>query len=327
MLAEPVNNIKGIGDRAAADFAKMKIFTHKDLLEHFPLRYEHYPYPVPVEECHPAKTAALQFILNNEIKQTRTGNGCYVRMNVNGRILMLLWFHNPYLRHMLHLKQEYIFLGSIVEKEDGSYIMTSPVFFTPEQYIQLQGTYDPVYRQTKNLRTTKIQKAIGEIKEDINLLEDQVPEDVQQHFDLMPYKDAVRTLHFPGSREDIEAAKRSICISELYGYLSEVHKRKKRGKTVYRTGIFQPLRIPFSLTEGQQNVWDDIMNDLNSGIQMRRLIQGDVGSGKSIIAFLAMAAIAQNGYQSVLLAPTEIYAKMLWRGFNVLVYIVFFFTS
>ena len=309
MLENPIDDIKGVGSKSTEEFHKMKIDTHKDLLEHFPIRYEYYPEPVPAKDFFPAKTTAIRLILKTMPLPARTGNGHYIRLRFEQRTLMLIWFHNPYINRLLSLNHEYIFRGTISMNADGTYIMSSPAFYTLEQYIVCQGNYEPVYRQTKNLRTGRIQKAIHEIRDEIPFLEDLTPEGFRRQFSLMPYAKAVETLHFPSSEKLIQDARRSICMMELYGYLYQVHQMKKKDQTVFRIGAVQQVSLPFSLTKDQQDTWEQIQADFRTGYQMRRLVQGDVGTGKSMIAFLSMIAMAQNGYQSVLLAPTEILAQ------------------
>lgn len=309
MLENLIDDIKGVGSKSTEEFHKMKIDTHKDLLEHFPIRYEYYPEPVPAKDFFPAKTTAIRLILKTMPLPARTGNGHYIRLRFEQRTLMLIWFHNPYINRLLSLNHEYIFRGTISMNADGTYIMSSPAFYTLEQYIVCQGNYEPVYRQTKNLRTGRIQKAIHEIRDEIPFLEDLTPEGFRRQFSLMPYAKAVETLHFPSSEKLIQDARRSICMMELYGYLYQVHQMKKKDQTVFRIGAVQQVSLPFSLTKDQQDTWEQIQADFRTGYQMRRLVQGDVGTGKSMIAFLSMIAMAQNGYQSVLLAPTEILAQ------------------
>lgn len=309
MLENPIDDIKGVGSKSTEEFHKMKIDTHKDLLEHFPIRYEYYPEPVPAKDFFPAKTTAIRLILKTMPLPARTGNGHYIRLRFEQRTLMLIWFHNPYINRLLSLNHEYIFRGTISMNADGTFIMSSPAFYTPEQYIACQGNYEPVYRQTKNLRTGKIQKAIHEIRDEIPLLEDLTPEGFRRQFSLMPYAKAVEALHFPLSKKMIQEARRSICMMELYEYLYQGHQMKKKDQTVFRIGVVQQVSLPFSLTKDQQDTWEQIQADFRTGYQMRRLVQGDVGTGKSMIAFLSMIAMAQNGYQSVLLAPTEILAQ------------------
>lgn len=306
MLENPIDDIKGVGSKSTEEFHKMKVDTHKDLLEHFPIRYEYYPEPVPAKDFFPAKTTAIRLILKTMPLPARTGNGHYIRLRFEQRTLMLIWFHNPYINRLLSLNHEYIFRGTISMNADGTFIMSSPAFYTPEQYIACQGNYEPVYRQTKNLRTGKIQKAIHEIRDEIPILEDLTPEGFRRQFSLMPYAKAVEALHFPLSKKMIQEARRSICMMELYEYLYQVHQMKKKDQTVFRIGVVQQVSLPFSLTKDQQDTWEQIQADFRTGYQMRRLVQGDVGTGKSMIAFLSMIAMAQNGYQSVLLAPTEI---------------------
>ena len=309
MLENPIDDIKGVGSKSTEEFHKMKVDTHKDLLEHFPIRYEYYPEPVPAKDFFPAKTTAIRLILKTMPLPARTGNGHYIRLRFEQRTLMLIWFHNPYINRLLSLNHEYIFRGTISMNADGTFIMSSPAFYTPEQYIACQGNYEPVYRQTKNLRTGKIQKAIHEIRDEIPILEDLTPEGFRRQFSLMPYAKAVEALHFPLSKKMIQEARRSICMMELYEYLYQVHQMKKKDQTVFRIGVVQQVSLPFSLTKDQQDTWEQIQADFRTGYQMRRLVQGDVGTGKSMIAFLSMIAMAQNGYQSVLLAPTEILAQ------------------
>lgn len=315
MLSDSVENIKGIGKKAEEDLNKIKIYTHKDLLEHFPIRYEYYAPPISVEEFIPSKMISIKCIVTRLPVPTKTGNGQYISMNINGKYLNLLWFHNPYISRILQLKKEYVFRGSIIENGNGTYSMVSPTFYTVDEYSKIQGVYEPVYRQSKNLKSGKIRNAIEQIKDEIEGLEDFVADNVRTDLKMMKYSEAVYKLHFPQDKKQLTEAIRSIKYMELYQYLKAVHDKKQRKCTVYRMAKFKDIILPFELTDGQKETWLDIQKDMDSGIQMRRLVQGDVGSGKSIVAFLSMIAMGQNGYQSALLAPTEILAQQHYEAF------------
>ena len=215
-----------------------------------------------------------------------------------------------------------VFLGKVTSFK-GQKTMQQPRIFRPEEYAAKLGTLEPVYGQTKGLSNNAILKAVRQAMEVAVIRPDFVPESIRYNRTLMDMRTAIRTMHFPESMEQFEAARKRLAFNELFLFslaLAEKKAHHAAEKSVFVIEVHPEVaalveKLPFRLTEGQKAAVQDIATDLGSGFVMNRLVQGDVGSGKTIVAFLAMLETALSGYQAALMAPTEIlaeqhYAKM-----------------
>ncbi len=195
--------------------------------------------------------------------------------------------------------------------------MQQPRIFRPEEYEAKIGTLEPVYGQTKGLSNNTILKAVRQAMEVAVIRPDFVPESIRYNRTLMDVRTAIRTMHFPESMEQFEAARKRLAFNELFLFslaLAEKKAHHAAEKSVFVIEVHPEVaalveKLPFRLTEGQKAAVQDIATDLGSGFVMNRLVQGDVGTGKTIVAFLAMLETALSGYQAALMAPTEILAE------------------
>ena len=314
-----LKDIKGIGPKTELLFNRLGIFSADELIRYYPISYEEYTSPVPVSEIKAGakQTAAGWLIKSPVLRQFGSRQILISEISDGTGALRLMWFNAPYLSGLLKRGSQFYFRGNVRQK-NGMLTMEHPEVFTPAQYENLENTLVPVYSLTKGLsgktvgRCVKaaLEKLLPEIREFL-------PDNILQLQEIMNETDAVKLIHFPKNRQEYEAARKRLVFDELFFFVLGVRMMKKENEEMINEFPMQKVwlteevidRLPFRLTEAQLRVWREIESDLGSTKLMSRLIQGDVGSGKTVLAFLAMIMTAENGYQSTLTAPTEVLAK------------------
>lgn len=320
-----LTEIKGIGDKTEKLFIKTGVNTAEDLLKHYPVGYDRYEEPVSVQRCIPEyKCAVFGAIQKNpDVKKVRNLSVITTYVRDETGILHLTWFNMPYLRTSLKRGYQYVFRGKVTEK-GGKLLMEQPEVFTPAAYAEKLHNLQPVYHLTKGLTNRAVQKAIKEAFSLLgNQVRDELPEELRRRYDLMDYREALRNIHFPSDMEVLIKARRRLVFEEFLHFIIGIRQLKEAQavtenhfpmKQVWKTEeVIEAL--PYELTGAQKRVWFELERDLSSPRLMSRLIQGDVGSGKTILAFLSMIMSAENGYQSALMVPTEVLAKQHFEGF------------
>lgn len=320
-----LRDIKGIGEKTEKLFNKTGVYTAEDLICNYPANYDEYRPPVEIKECEPGQKWAVFGAIqkNPDVKKVKnlSVTATYIRDNTG--ILNLTWFNMPYLRTTLKRGHQYVFRGKVLEKH-GKYVMEQPEIFTPAAYEGKLHFLQPVYHLTKGLSNNAVQKAVREAFVRLESgLSETLPEEIRQRYRLMERKEALRLIHFPTGMEALIQARRRLVFDEFVHFILGIRKLKE---TQAMTENHFPIKevwdteeimenLPYRLTNAQMRVWQEIERDLSRNRLMSRLIQGDVGSGKTILAFLAMIMSAKNGYQSAMMVPTEVLAKQHYDGF------------
>ena len=319
-----LTELKGIGPKTEKLFLKLGIRTVEDLVYDFPHTYLSYPKTQPVGNLVDGEQQAVMGMLEKDATVVNLHGllmtTAYVR-DLSGK-LRLSWFNSAFLKSTLRAGTVLVFLGKVTSFK-GQKTMQQPRIFRPEEYAAKLGTLEPVYGQTKGLSNNAILKAVRQAMEVAVIRPDFVPESIRYNRTLMDMRTAIRTMHFPESMDRFEAARKRLAFNELFLFslaLAEKKAHHAAEKSAFVIKAHPEVaalveKLPFRLTEGQKAAVQDIAADLGSGFVMNRLVQGDVGSGKTIVAFLAMLETALSGYQAALMAPTEIlaeqhYAKM-----------------
>lgn len=319
-----LTELKGIGPKTEKLFLKLGIRTVEDLVYDFPHTYLSYPKTQPVGSLVDGEQQAVMGMLEKDATVVNLHGllmtTAYVR-DLSGK-LRLSWFNSAFLKSTLRAGTVLVFLGK-ASSFKGQKTMQQPRIFRPEEYAAKLGTLEPVYGQTKGLSNNAILKAVRQAMDVAVIRPDFVPESIRYNRTLMDMRTAIRTMHFPESMEQFEAARKRLAFNELFLFslaLAEKKAHHAAEKSVFVIEAHPEVaalveKLPFRLTEGQKAAVQDIAADMRSGFVMNRLVQGDVGSGKTIVAFLAMLETALSGYQAALMAPTEIlaeqhYAKM-----------------
>ena len=253
----------------------------------------------------------------------------------------LVWFRMPYLRSTLKVGQWFVFLGKVSLKGHILH-MEQPQIFTPEKYQNMQNCLWPCYALTAGLSKNKISQTIRQVLEELDLSVDYLPEEIRARHGLAEYNYAIENIHFPENEAALEQARRRLIFDEFFQFILSAGLQKEQMEEVTNDFIFPSLErnpgqldasvqqeegeqlwadqvmqnLPFQLTEAQKRTLQEIRQDLRGRKVMQRLVQGDVGSGKTIIAFLSMLDAAQAGYQSALMAPTEVLALQHYQTFT-----------
>lgn len=316
--AIPVNRIKGVGEKTAALFGKINVYTVDDLIRHYPRDYETYDAPVSIRETSPGSVQAVygQITAIPNVKKVRNLSILNaILKDDNGDSIQLTFFNMPFLKKVLKPGGFYLFRG-LVQQRGTHKIMEQPRMFTWDEYRQKSGRLLPRYALTKGLTNQTVQKSVAQALEYYPPEKEYLPQVILQKYPMLSHREAVYALHFPESREELLTARNRMVFEEFFSFLLVLRKNKElAAKTENHFPMYETAdtvrfleQLPFPLTKAQKKVWGELREDMGSSYAMNRLIQGDVGSGKTILAVLALLMCAANGYQGAMMAPTEVLA-------------------
>jgi ATP-dependent DNA helicase RecG len=323
VLDQSIKYIKGIGEARARAFSKLGIFTVSDALNYFPREYEDRTVLKEITELLDGEECGVKASLISDIYETRPRKNLHIikaQVTDGSAFLSLTWFNQDYIRTSLKAGIEYIFFGKV--KRSGMQIeMLNPVIEKAEQSGRNTGRILPVYPLVKGLTQSHLRNltknSLGMIQ---GKLEDVLPSDLRKEYKLCEVNFAYEQIHFPKSFAQMEQARKRLVFEELlFLQLGLIHIK---GENSDQTGIsfgqtdIAPLldKLSFTLTESQQKVFSEIESDMESPKRMNRLIQGDVGSGKTIIAVMALYKVVKNGFQGAFMVPTEILAEQHYKS-------------
>ena len=318
----PVRYLKGVGPKTAERFEKLGIVTLADLLCHYPRRYIDFSRPYSIAEAPPDTECVVKAeVFAKPAGRILPGGRRMERITAGDDVssLEITWFNNPYATQKLELGQEYYFEGIVT----GGMLrrqMVNPQVRTAAQITA--APFEAVYPQTEGLSSTVIAKCIRQLLPHAELLPDPLPQEMLKKYRLLSKADAVRAIHCPATEEEAFAARRRLIYEELLVLQLGIGRMKNRGSA--STGApmqrLDPapfwVSLPFSPTGAQRRAVDEILTDLSGSTSMNRLLQGDVGSGKTLVAAAAIWACIRSGYQAALLAPTEILAAQHAENLN-----------
>lgn len=323
MNEQPIEELKGIGEKTGKLFRKLGINTTDDLLQYYPRDYDAFEEPLCVGQLKENMVNAVSAILFKPPALIRLQGLMLVQAQVKDLTgnLCISWYNMPYIRGNLNVGVPYIFRGRVVRKQ-GRLTMERPEIYTPEQYGELVHSLQPVYGQTRGLGNKAIAKAVSQALKVRQLEREFLPEPIRKKYELSEYNFAIRHIHYPKDQDQLLFARKRLVFDEFFLFLVGVRrlKEKREGqKSGYvmkpspETDAFQKA-LPYRLTASQERTWEEIKQDLSGGLAMNRLIQGDVGSGKTIIAILALLMTACNHYQGALMVPTEVLARQHYES-------------
>lgn len=318
----PVRYLKGVGPKTAERFEKLGILTLSDLLCHYPRRYLDFSKPYSIAEA-PADT---ECVVKAEVfakpgGRILPGGRRMERITAGDDVssLEITWFNNPYAAQKLELGQEYYFQGIVT----GGMLrrqMVNPQVRTDAQVKS--SPFEAVYPQTEGLTSSAIAKCVRQLLTHAELLPDPLPSEMLKKYRLLSKADAVRAIHCPATEEEAFAARRRLIYEELLVLQLGIGRMKNHGAA--STGA--PMKkadaspfwesLSFSPTGAQRRAVEEILTDMSGETSMNRLLQGDVGSGKTLVAAAAIWACIRAGYQAALLAPTEILASQHAENLN-----------
>lgn len=315
---EPLSSLKGVGEKTEKLFARLGIRTVGELLAYYPRDYQAYERPVPIGQLKEQRIMTVESALTKGADLLRFNKMQMVSAQIRDLTgsLQLAWYNMPYMRSHLRTGEIYVFRGRVARKR-GRLVMEQPEVFTPEAYEALADSLQPVYGQTRGLGNKAIVKLVRQAMETRQLEREYMPDDIRRRQELAEINYAIERIHFPADRTELLFARKRLVFDEFFMFLVGVRRlkefRENKASAYIVRDTSQVFRLkeglPYALTKAQENALGDVLRDMGSGYVMNRLIQGDVGSGKTIVAVLALLAAAENGFQGALMAPTEVLAR------------------
>lgn len=309
--------IKGVGEKTAKLFQKLNIKTVGELLRNYPRDYEIFSEPVSINEAGLGELCSVRACLIGNMSAKKVRNLTvtnFVIKDGTGQVFMT-YFNMPYVKNIIKKGLFYIFRG-VVQEKNGKLVMEQAKIYKPEEYFRLAGVLQPKYPLTAGLTSHMVAKSVKQALASCDLDKDYLPEWVRSEQKLVTSRQAMEEIHFPPDYESMLAARKRLVFDEFFFFLMALRKCRehsrelKNGYPMLETAQTKRLieALPYALTGAQKKVWEEIKEDLLGNKAMNRLIQGDVGSGKTILAFLALLMCVSNGYQGAMMAPTEVLA-------------------
>lgn len=305
--------IKGVGEKRAELFRKLGIFSVGSLLEYYPRNYQDWSREMTADECADGETACIKATMITPVKEhfVRKGMTLYKCNFTDGKtVIRVTLFNNKYLANGLKLYEDYILFGKL-EKKLTYAEMSSPKIESAGEGMGIH----PIYPATERLNSKAIAKVVKTALDSIEKISETLPEDVRIKYNLVSRDYAIRQIHFPNSFDNLERAKRRLIFEELLVLqlgLLKLKSRKKQKTDIHITKDYSEefySLLPFSPTSAQKRAISECTEDLLGSYPMNRLVQGDVGSGKTAVAAGIIYTAVKNGYQAALMAPTEILAQ------------------
>ncbi len=323
-LSDDIRYIKGVGEKRAALFHKLGIFKVRDLLYHFPRGYEDRSLVKEIADLVPEESVCVKASLVSGVRNFRGRSGTQVMQasfSDGTGVLKVTWFNAGYLKNTLRSDVLYTLYGK-VSKKGTMFEMTNPVLETPEKEGAQSGKILPVYPATAGLSQKNIREAAENILRQLeDYPEEFLSEELRQAYQLVDLQKALVDVHMPESFPDFEAARKRLVFDEFLILQLGIGSFKKYRQS-HSAPVIRDVKciasfaegLPYALTGAQKRVINEISADIRKNIPMNRLVQGDVGSGKTVVAAAAMFAAARNGYQSAMMAPTEILAEQHYQS-------------
>ena len=321
-LSDPITILKGIGPSKAKQFENLNIFTLRDLICHFPRGYEDRTRLVTISDLEADRPACFKAMVMNTPRTAHIRKGLdmtKVQLADHTARLNVTFFNNRYVTDQLQYGKEYIFYGTINGDFSG-YAMTNPTFESLDSPPVTTRRVLPIYPLTAGLSNAAVLKAVNQALAICDVPEEIIPEDVRRQYGILPAERAYYAIHQPASMEEAELAKRRLVFEEFFIFSSGLSllRASRAGKTAvpYTNTNLQPFfaALPFELTGAQKRAIAEISADVSRGVPMNRLVQGDVGSGKTMVAAAAAYLSANNRRQAALMAPTEILAEQHYQS-------------
>ena len=322
-LSDRITAIKGIGEKIAENFGKLQIETVGDLICHYPSRYEVFEPPVPVGQLKGETEVAVEGVFSSSPAIVKRNGKTILttRFKDPTGIVQVLWYNQPYLRNQIKPGLHYVLRGRL-SRRNRQLTIEQAKLYTPQEYRRLMHVLQPVYALTSGITNNTISKAVEKALLDLNGEKDWLPRRLMKQYELQERMHAIREIHFPKSRELMLEARRRIVFDEFFLFTLALRRRKEH--QAVRINQYPMERraeclkfvtsLPYELTAAQRRVWEELQTDLTGIGVMNRLIQGDVGSGKTVLAELALMMCALNGYQACLMVPTEVLAKQHYQS-------------
>lgn len=313
-----LNNLKGIGEKTEKLFYKAGIEKVNDLLRYYPRYYDVFEEPVLIRDLECDRTQTIKGTVVREVSIKRVRNlqvvTGYLR-DERGDAIKATWFNSPYLKGKLAIGSTFIFRG-FVKENYSNFSIEQPKIFGIAEYNKKKGEMQPVYPLVSGLTNNMVQKAV---KQALKLVETEefLPEKIRNKYGLEGLQQAIEHIHYPTDKNQLYSARKRLIFDEFFMFIYNIRNLKDKNTEIHNRHILEEPKevktlindLPYELTNAQKRTWEEIKRDISSTKVMNRLIQGDVGSGKTIIAFFALITAALNNGQGAMMAPTEVLAR------------------
>lgn len=313
-----LNNLKGIGEKTEKLFYKAGIEKVNDLLRYYPRYYDVFEEPVLIRDLECDRTQAIKGTVVREVSVKRVRNlqvvTGYLR-DERGDAIKATWFNSPYLKGKLTIGSTFIFRG-FVKENYSNFSIEQPKIFGIAEYNKKKGEMQPVYPLVSGLTNNMVQKAV---KQALKLVETEefLPKKIRNKYGLEGLQQAIEHIHYPTDKNQLYSARKRLIFDEFFMFIYNIRNLKDKNTEIHNRHILEEPKevktlinnLPYELTNAQKRTWEEIKRDISSTKVMNRLIQGDVGSGKTIIAFFALITAALNNGQGAMMAPTEVLAR------------------
>lgn len=319
-----IKEIKGIGEKTQKLFEKVGVSTVGDLIRYYPRGYDVYEDAVSVSEVEEGRTQTITGTVYGRIQVSGSRSmqvtTLYVK-DLTGTI-KVIWFRMPFLRNTLAKAGVITLRGRVVRKRDGLVMEHPEIFYPSEKYKEKLNTLQPIYGLTAGLSNNVVSKAVKQALDGLDLTREFLPDKIRMRYGLAEYNFAIRGIHFPEDKEVFYHARERLVFDEFLAFILTLQKLKDKNEKLENEYVISKKpeveefirRLPYRLTNAQRKVWEEIASDMASVTTMSRLVQGDVGSGKTIVAVLALLNTAWNGYQGAMMAPTEVLARQHYES-------------
>ena len=321
-----ISELKGVGEKTTRLFHRIGVRTVGDLIRYYPRTYEVFEDPVCIGEVCEGRTCTVTGTVFGRIQVSgnRSMQVTTLWLKDLTGTLKVIWFRMPFLRTTLGKGGTLTLRGRVLRKKDGLVMEHPEIYYPSEKYEEKRNSMQPVYALTAGLTNNAVIKAVRQALPYADKRQDVLPAYLTRKFHFPPYSEAVSRMHFPENKEDFAEARKRFVFEEFLVFILSLRKMRERENRIRNNFCFcdkpeieQFLRaLPYRLTEAQKRVWDEIRKDIQGEYVMSRLVQGDVGSGKTVIAFLALLLAGLNGYQGALMAPTEVLARQHFENIS-----------
>lgn len=320
----PLQEVKGVGEKTAALYEKVGIRTCGELVSYYPRNYDYYAEPIQACAAEEGKIQAFSLLVVGRPGIVTAGRYKLTTCRAADTTgeLELVFFNMPFLVKTLQPRSVHIFRGTVKKLRNGKSQLIQPAVFSPAAYDAVKGSYQPQYPLTKGLKNSAVTRTLQRILPDYAFPEDCLKEEERSFLNLVSLQEAMQKIHFPKTRDDILHARDRLVFDEFFRFALAIRSQKQDTDKIRNTRPMHRIpdterlirALPYELTASQKKAFADIEADLCGEHVMNRLLQGDVGSGKTILAFLALLLCAGNGRQGALMAPTEVLARQHYEG-------------
>lgn len=324
-----INELKGIGEKTEKVFNKAGIHTTDDLLKYYPRNYDIYEMPLWIRDLKCNQICAVKAIVYKQIEIRRVRNlqivTAYLQDDTKN-VIRTTWFNAAYLKNTLKPGSSFVFRGMVKENR-GAFVLEQPKIYKINEYKELLDKMQPIYPLVSGLTEKMVTKAVVQaIKVELPVKE-YMPDAVLKERGLIDINKAYIQIHFPKNKMELKQAKDRIIFNEFFDFTYSLRKFKDSDKdnenrfVINNSEVISTIinDLPYKLTNAQLRTWNEIEKDMSGSKVMNRLIQGDVGSGKTIVATLALISVALSGYQGAIMVPTEVLARQHLESINELI--------